>query len=191
MTSSDLLRCYNLIEGHKYIIVEGFEKTGKSTLINNLVQHSNGKLQAWSFDYHSESSNLGNVPYNSRYLLGVSLNDALLKGIVQFTKPTLVDRGFISGLVYSELYHQENSVHLDWYRQHYVQIFKDLDIIVLYLTHLDRKNAIIKYNSAEIEESYDQFANFESYWSTYLKADFLYRKYLKLVNYYQISLSSF
>lgn len=167
----------------KVLIVEGFESVGKTHFINSISSTSHD-VKVWDprkiYDLSSDSTKI--VPYEYRYVLNLALIDLAMNNLLT-DNLVVVDRGLISGVVYSVAKGQDNNV----LSLEFLNIVKELYtsglVHNIYIKHDNKDTAYKLYdcslNDNSVKESYDRFSGFDEYYSEHAKFDRLFSHYLK------------
>lgn len=166
----------------KLLIVEGFESVGKTHFINNVVV-SNKNIKAWSprkiYDLSTDSTEV--VPYDHRYVLNLAIIDLAKEGLLS-DEVVMVDRGLISGVVYSLAKNQENQLLTPGFLEVVKKLYTSKSVYNIYLSHPSIEVADKLYHltqeDSSVKESYDKFSDFDEYVQEYKKFNKLYMYYL-------------
>lgn len=161
-------------------IIEGYEMTGKSTLIRKLKEKSKD-LICWSdiaksFGINSSKGSHG-VGYTGSWIIGATV--AHLGALGVDISKVILDRGILSSMVYGKLMDGFDGSHLERY-------LEDLDKIgaeIVYVSHSNKETAKLFFDNAQRDrngqvDEYDP-TNFEDYWEEYQKFD---REYLSCLS---------
>lgn len=161
-------------------IIEGYEMTGKSTLIRKLKE-KNKDLICWSdiskgFGINSSKGTHG-VGYTGSWIIGATV--AHLGALGVDVSKVILDRGILSSMVYGKLMDGFDGSHLE----RYLEDLNKIGAEIVYVSHSNQDSAKILFESAmrdrngQVDE-YDP-TNFEDYWIEYEKFD---REYLSCLS---------
>lgn len=169
--------------------VEGYEGTGKSTFIQDLVNlGSNGICEPYieyrpSYEDLNIDSFLGR---ESRCVLGVAALDAYSQ--LHPNSKILLDRTLPSNLVYSYLYNQVpySSKRMTSVISAYTTLYEKLGgCLIVYKYHDSKEFAEVMYNASLADsdhaDEYDKHDTFEEYWKKYSTFDTEYRKVFEII----------
>lgn len=165
----------------RVIIVEGFEKTGKSTYLRGL--HKNYGMRVIDPDYHNKLGAFYQMDYSDRYIINLSLIDCISNGIIEVSPDSIlaINRGVVSGAAYAEIYNQRLNCDIDKVLTRMAHLYRKLGVHHIYVEHQNSYAAKDIYYKADATESYDEFGGFEDYWNNYQKFDnyfaYLFDKY--------------
>lgn len=167
------------IQPYNYISVEGFDCVGKTTFIEKYLKPRLPYHALIQINSASSPDLFGFIPFRYRYLLGSFFNYMIFESIFDINKyPVIMDRGLVGSMVYNKVYNQKLD-YLDRVAPNvYTNIYKNLNILVIYLYHTDYTKASQMYSSKVTLDEYDEFESIEAYWSTYSQAHGVYLKYL-------------
>lgn len=119
------------------IIVEGPRNTGKTYLINQYIKEFPNQLMTYKFPFFqffkeleiNTSAEAGNNFSYGKDLAFLSLAKANL-----LPKNLLLDRGFVSSIVFSKVFRKEKEAKLVNFANSIITHFEDLDIDIVYIT---------------------------------------------------------
>lgn len=117
------------------IIIEGLDRCGKSTLIDNLTKHY--KLPFIKLHFYGPP--FKNVDQNIAF--DVSLYTDMVKAFMNFDH-VIADRSHLGALVYSPLYRNNNGYHV-------LDLDKQLPSDVILITLIDNKENLINRDDGE------------------------------------------
>lgn len=160
-------------------IIEGYEMTGKSTMIREL-QSMIPKLICWTdiakgFGITSSKGDYG-VGYTGSWIVGATV--AHLGSLGVDVSNVILDRGIVSSMVYGRLKDNFDGEHLE----RYLDDLNDIGAEIVYLYHKDLDSARKIFESAQKDrkgevDEYDP-KNFDDYWTEYKKFDIEYMRCL-------------
>lgn len=170
------------MQTNKVIIVEGFEMVGKTSYAKTLAERTN------NFIYHADHDLTDKtVGRNNSWTIGYGIFDLLSH--IPTEETIIIDRHVASSYVYQKLYGPEGELYsevIDYYKNN--KFFHD-SVTHIHVQHESKEEALKIFeksktrdkNSNELSNKYDQFDNFEEYWSRYSKAqEYFLEAYLKL-----------
>lgn len=163
------------------VIFEGFEMTGKSTIMNMLCK-DNDNFIAFHNNYDKLTPEI--LPYQYRYVLGLHqiVDTKLYNSVTNSKFIPVLDRSIASSYVYNKLYNQGLS---DSDMQEVVDLFRDvtkgMNVHFIHLSHESEFYASVLYGKSlkdnNHKDEYDRFSSFDEYWRRYLVAEELFNKF--------------
>lgn len=157
------------------VILEGFEMTGKSTVISKLCE-ANDDLVVLNNNYDLLTPSL--LPYKYRFALGLSQLRAI--DMINSSKHTnyipIIDRSIVSSYVYNIIHSQgipEDTMTrmINAFRE----MTKSKNVHIIHMYHDTVESAQLLYESSQKDnnhmDKYDQFNSFYDYYNNYLEAN--------------------
>ena len=153
----------------RVVILEGFDKVGKTTYAAN-------NLEGYRVYRPEESFIDETVGIENRWLISTVVLDFVQSGIE--TSKFVLNRSIFSSYVYAKLTGIDISEKiLDWFKTHK---YLKYGTTIIHIKHRDKLTARIIYGAAE-KDGPTGFKSFAEYWDYYLKAEKLYEEiYQKL-----------
>lgn len=171
------------IESADIVVFEGFDMTGKSTLL-----HQYHDLNPDTFCYRPDWEQAMNdkvVGRGNRHIPGLAITqfwkDLLTAGIVDSSYQLLIDRFYAVSLVYQEIYHQQS----DFSKPEDLQLAFDyaidnLRVVIIHTTHYNEQEAKVIWEASSKDgdhsDSYDNFDSFVDYYQKFKNFDEVYEK---------------
>lgn len=87
----------DIVKKYKIIVVEGWDCVGKSFILDNLSKSLGAPVYRPNYNYWQEHR----LPQNLRWMIGASIFDLISSKSVHIENQILVDRGILSGMVYT------------------------------------------------------------------------------------------
>lgn len=183
------------MEGFRVIVLEGFEMTGKSTMIDALMKLLESKYNYKCYYYHPDYRiyNKFDKSRNIMWLNGITIYDFIESNLSELKDQNIcifIDRGVASSLVYSKI----TSGHDYSQYKDLIESYNSMKSITEYTTlilmkHKNKKLSEKVYyrgKARSSNEDRDNFESFEEYSRQYSQYTKEYKEVIKMIKYSEV-----
>lgn len=170
------------------LAVEGFDMTGKDTLIRRISDSATKPVISYRPEYDLYESHSG-ITRNDAWVIGHAVVTQLLEQsrIIGNDPRLILNRWIPSGYVYDKLYHHKSgsseeimNKYLDILMSYSSYLDSSMSIPIIHVCHNNKSSARIIYEKGtqrSDNEDLDNFEDFEDYWNTYMRAERYYSEF--------------
>lgn len=196
LISNSNIKDYTMIDKYDVVIFEGYEMTGKTSLLNELSQTFDNYVVDFRPSY--ETLNYSYIiDRPDRYIHGLHLFDFYrqnkLKG--KLLPKLFLDRNIHTGIAYGLGLQGKDISYYSQAIQNTKMATEGLKVLVIYKYHKDEVSArrmfeLANKDDSRILDKYDD-TEFNTYWSNYKKFDNLFQQAFSELKFDIIGISSF